>query len=100
MTDETDQPPEKPFARVQHELNQDLMQFMMGLPAVLQAQLEGTEGPVTIPPDQVAEMRAKQFDIVMKHISNIAGAAAMAVARADVLEQRISELERRLGEPS
>jgi hypothetical protein len=29
MTDETDQPPENPFARGEHDLNHDLMQFMM-----------------------------------------------------------------------
>jgi hypothetical protein len=67
------------------------MQALMRLPAALTAQVEGTEGPVEIPAEQMAEAYVAIFQAMMRHLPNMAGAL-------DATRSRLTQLERRLGE--
>jgi hypothetical protein len=96
VTDETDQQPPDPWASVQNDLTQDLMRTFMGMPSVLQAGLEGAEGPVDLTSEEYAEAMVKVQQLVLRHLPNIAGTAALAYGMAKALQARVEELERKL----
>jgi hypothetical protein len=85
-----------PLTHNQQRLNQDLMRTFMGMPSVLNAALEGQEGPTNIPPEQYAAVMTRSVEIMLRHLPNIAGASDVAIGRVGALEARVAELERRL----
>jgi hypothetical protein len=100
MSEETGSQPEQPdpWANVQHELTQDIMRTFMGMPSVLQANLQGEDGPIDLTSEEYAEAMVKVQQLVLRHLPNIAGTAAVAYGIAKSLQTRVDELERRLGE--
>lgn len=69
------------------------MEIMQRLPAVLTQQVEGSEGPVNIPPEQMVEALKSAVFKLMNHVPQMAGALDLARARITQLERRIAELE-------
>jgi hypothetical protein len=78
---------------LQRPLSEALMNAVMALPSVLDAQVEGRDGPVSIPADQSTEMMEKQVLAVLNALPTIAGALDLARARITRLEQRLADLE-------
>ena len=83
-------PSDSPFGKpIQPELNKALMGIMQLIPALLDAQLEGETGPVTLPPEQLAEALQKALFLFMQYVPIIAG-------KLDILYAAVADLERRL----
>jgi hypothetical protein len=92
--------PDDPWAAVHHELSQDLMRAFMGMPSVLQAAFEGESGAVEVTSEEYAQAMVTVQQIVLKHLPNIAGTAAVAYGTAKALQTRVEALERRVDELS
>ena len=82
------------FGPQQQPISQEFMSIMMRLPAVLAQQVEGHEGPVTIPPEQMAEVLQNALLKLMHYVPQMAGALDVARTRITKLEQRIEAIER------
>lgn len=81
------------FGPMQQEISKRLFDATMRLPAVLEKQVEGDEGPVDIPPEQWAEVMQKALQSFMHFVPQMAGALDVARARITKLEARVAELE-------
>jgi hypothetical protein len=84
-----------PFGPLQQAVSKAMMDAFMRLPALLDRQVEGGEGPVDVPPEQMAEAMKNALTILMDVVPRIAGALDMARGRITQLEKRLTELEQR-----
>ena len=66
-----------------------LMDATLRLPSTLEAQLEGQEGPIEIPPEQWAEAFRNMLLIVAQELPNLAG-------RLDLVYHAVAELEKKV----
>lgn len=80
------------FGPLQADISQRLMQAMMRLPAVLEQQVEGEDGPVEIPPEQMAEALQSALLALMDAVPKLAGALDIARTRITQLERQVAEL--------
>jgi hypothetical protein len=85
--------PDDPFRGLAHSLNTDLMRTFQAIPAALAAAVEGQEGPIDVPPEQMAAALQGALWLILRHLPNIAGAVDIARGRLDALERRVADLE-------
>lgn len=91
---------EDPLSGMQQRLNTEIRQVFQRMPAVLDANLEGDDGVVDIPPEQMAEALQGALMLMLRHLPTIAGAIDVTRGEVARLTERVAELERRLpGEP-
>ena len=57
---------------IANALNEEMMRALQGLPAMLEALMEGHEGPVDIPPEQASEVLQKQVRITFRYVQALA----------------------------
>ncbi len=62
----------EPEESLANELQAALMREFMGMPAVLNAMVEGSDGPVDLPPDQLAAALQKALFLLFHHTTRIA----------------------------
>jgi hypothetical protein len=72
-----------------NELNREIMQAFLRLPAVLQSQVEGEGGAAELPPEQAAEALKACLWIILRYLPKI-------TAQLDVLKADVRQLEERL----
>jgi len=67
-----DEPSEQSGRSIANELSQDMMRAMAGMPAALEAMVEGRDVPVDIPEDQFAEAQQRAFWILVRYVQSMA----------------------------
>src|SRR4051812_11428669 len=90
-------PGDDPFAGLAQRLSVELMQLLQRTPALLEAMLEGREGPIELSAEHQAEITEKATWILLDHLPNIASAVDLTRGQLVQLTRRVEGIERRLG---
>jgi hypothetical protein len=96
MTEDSDSGDPDVFAHVQQALDEDLTRALMAAPTLLRSTSDDGCAIDELSPDEAADVMQEVFEIVLRHSSNIAGAAAAAYTRVEQLEHRVEKLERQV----